>query len=192
MNCIKTLKISQKSSFCCKIFYKNSASIQIMEDVTVVTKNDRQSQELAMLLGNEHRMKNYARSVALNSLYHPVERPRARYSFNKNGDQIQTEESIKQQEAWDRCKARCHGEDLPTLWDVMMEGQAFEAITNSNNFVALRDTAGLKPIDESKMVVQPDNPLSNMSMEQLELLNKIGNLDPEKVQKLLEQVDGNV
>lgn len=163
-----------------------------MEDVTVVTKNDRQSQELAMLLGNEHRMKNYARSVALNSLYHPVERPAIRFTYNKNGDKIQSEENVKQQEAWDRCKARCHGEDLPTLWDVMMEGQAFEAITNSSNFVALRDTAGLKPIDESKMVVQPDNPLSNMSMEQLELLNKIGNLDPEKVQKLLEQVDGNI
>lgn len=160
-----------------------------MDEITVVTEKERQAKELAMLLGNERNAKNAARSITLRSLYYPMNRPSPRYTFNKNGDQIQTEESIKQQEAWDRCKARCKPDQNPTMWDVMNEGQAFEAITNSNSFVVVRDTAGLKPIDESKMILQPENPFANMTVEQLELARKIEMLSPDKVEELLGKIN---
>jgi len=189
LNYIKTVQNCLKSSLSCKIFPKIFATLLNMDEVTVVTEKERQAKELAMLLGNERNAKNAARSITLKSLYYPMDRPNPRYTFNKNGDQIQTEESIKQQEAWDRCKARCKPDQNPTMWDVMNEGQAFEAITNSNSFVVVRDTAGLKPIDESKMILQPENPFANMSMEQLELARKIETLSPDKVQELLGKID---
>lgn len=147
---------------------------------------ERQMAELAAILGNERTAKNAARSLALRTLYMPIERPKPRYFYTKDGQALQTEQSILEQEAWDRCKALCKPDQNPTMWDVMNNGQAFSGITNSANFVALRDTAGLKPIDETKLNIQPDNPYEHMTDEELLIAKRIQDMSDEERAKFLE------
>lgn len=158
-------------------------------EVTVLPQNaiERQRAEMAAILGNEKLAKSAARSKALAMLYTPMERPKERYIVTKSGDMVQTEESVREQEAWDRCKLLCKEDQLPTMWDVMNNGQAFAGITNSANYVAIRDTAGLKPIDETKMTLIPDNPYANMTDEELRIAKTIQNMSDEEKAKILEK-----
>lgn len=146
---------------------------------------ERQFQELAAILGNERTAKNAARSLSLRTLYTPMARPQARYRTTKDGDPFQTEESILEQEAWDRCKEACGPDRDPTMWDVMNNGQAFSGITNPSAFVALRDTAGLKPIDETKLNIAPDNPYERMTDEELLIAKRIQDMSPEQKAAIL-------
>lgn len=141
---------------------------------------ERQFQELAAILGNERTAKNAARSLSLRTLYTPMARPQPRYRVLKDEQMVQTEESILEQEAWDRCKAACGPDRNPTMWDVMNNGQAFSGITNPSAFVALRDTAGLKPIDETKLNIAPDNPYERMTDEELMIAKRIQDMSPEQ------------
>ena len=158
-------------------------------EITVLPQNaiERQRAEMAAILGNQKLAKNAARSKALAMLYTPMERPKERYFVAKNGELVQTEESIKEQEAWDRCKVLCKEDQLPTMWDVMNNGQAFAGITQAANYVAIRDTAGLKPIDETKMTLIPENPYANMTDEELRIAKTIQNMSDEEKAKLLEK-----
>lgn len=155
--------------------------------ITILPPNaiERQQAELAAILGNEKLAKNGARSLALKTLYTPLEKPAARYFVTKDGTPIQTEESIKEQEAWERCKANCADDQNPTMWDVMNNGQAFAGITNSANYSAIRDTAGLKPIDETKLTLIPDNPYANMTDEELKIAKLVQDMSEEDKAKLL-------
>lgn len=141
---------------------------------------ERQFAELSAILGNERTAKNAARSLSLRTLYMPMDRPQSRYTLSKGGEAIQTEDSIREQEAWDRCKAACGPDQNPTMWDVMNNGQAFSGITNPSAFVALRDTAGLKPIDETKLNIAPDNPYERMTDEELLIAKRIQDMTPEQ------------
>ena len=163
--------------------------------ITVVPQNaiERQSAELAAILGNEKLAKNAARSLALRTLYTPMERPVARYFVTKDGTQVQTEESVKEQEAWDRCKqvlqVTGNKDNNPTMWDVMNNGQAFSGITNASNYSAVRDTAGLKPIDETKLTLIPDNPYANMTDEELQVAKRVQLMSDEDKAKILNKED---
>ena len=155
-------------------------------EITILPQNaiERQRAEMAAILSNQKLAKNAARSKALAMLYTPMERPKERYIIAKDGTPVQTEESIREQEAWDRCKVLCKEDQLPTMWDVMNSGQAFAGITNSANYIALRDTAGLKPIDETKMTLIPENPYENMTDEELRIAKTIQMMsDEEKAKK---------
>lgn len=156
-------------------------------DITILPQNaiERQRAEMAAILTNQKLAKNAARSKALAMLYTPMERPKERYIIAKDGTPVQTEESIREQEAWDRCKILCKEDQLPTMWDVMNNGQAFAGITNSANYVAIRDTAGLKPIDETKMTLIPENPYSNMTDEELRIAKTIQMMSEEEKAKIL-------
>ena len=156
-------------------------------EITILPQNaiERQRAEMAAILSNQKLAKNAARSKALAMLYTPMERPKERYIIAKDGTPVQTEESIREQEAWDRCKVLCKEDQLPTMWDVMNSGQAFAGITNSANYIALRDTAGLKPIDETKMTLIPENPYENMTDEELRIAKTIQMMSDEEKSKIL-------
>lgn len=156
-------------------------------DITILPQNaiERQRAEMAAILSNQKLAKNAARSKALAMLYTPMERPKERYIIAKDGTPVQTEESIREQEAWDRCKILCKEDQLPTMWDVMNNGQAFAGITNSANYVAIRDTAGLKPIDETKMTLIPENPYADMTDEELRIAKTIQMMSEEEKAKIL-------
>lgn len=156
-------------------------------DITILPQNaiERQRAEMAAILSNQKLAKNAARSKALAMLYTPMERPKDRYIIAKDGTPVQTEESIREQEAWDRCKILCKEDQLPTMWDVMNNGQAFAGITNSANYVAIRDTAGLKPIDETKMTLIPENPYADMTDEELRIAKTIQMMSEEEKAKIL-------
>ena len=158
-------------------------------EITILPQNaiERQRAEMAAILSNQKLAKNAARSKALAMLYTPMERPKERYIIAKDGTPVQTEESIREQEAWDRCKILCKEDQLPTMWDVMNSGQAFAGITNSANYIALRDTAGLKPIDETKMTLIPENPYENMTDEELRIAKTIQMMSDEEKAKILGQ-----
>jgi hypothetical protein len=148
---------------------------------------ERKRAEMSAILGNEKLAKNAARSLALNTLYTPMARPKDRVFVTKDGSMIQTEESIKEQEAWDRCKANCQEDEDPSMWEVMNNGQAFAGITNSANYSAIRDTAGLKPIDETKLTLIPDNPYEHMTDEDLLVVKRVQEMSDEDKMKLLKE-----
>lgn len=163
----------------------------IEQPITVAPSNApaRQFAEMAAILDNEKRAKAAARSLALQTLYTPMQRPKERYITLKDGSLVQTEDSIKEQEAWDRCKATLdmmgkHDQN-PTMWDVMNNGQAFAGITNASNYAAIRDTAGLKPIDETKMTLIPENPYASMTDQELLIAKKIQDMPEEERQAWL-------
>ena len=58
----------------------------------------------------------------------------------------------------------------PTELEMIMACQAHMARINVANFVAFRDTVGAKPVDESKIDHQINNPYEELTDEELEMI----------------------
>lgn len=63
-------------------------------------------------------------------------------------------------------------ERLPTEGEMMEACQAYYSRHNANSYIARRDSMGAKPIDESKQSHTVNNPLEQLSDEELELIQK--------------------
>jgi hypothetical protein len=61
---------------------------------------------------------------------------------------------------------------LPTEGEMMEACQQYYARHNSASYVARRDSMGAKPVDETKQTVSVNNPLENMSDEELIVMQK--------------------
>lgn len=60
----------------------------------------------------------------------------------------------------------------PTEIEMIMQCQMVKARYDTSAAVFIRDTLGAKPVDESKMDMQVNNPYESLSDEELELLAK--------------------
>lgn len=60
----------------------------------------------------------------------------------------------------------------PTELEMIMQCQMVKARYDTSAAVFIRDTLGAKPVDESKMDMQVNNPYESLSDEELELLAK--------------------
>lgn len=88
---------------------------------------------------------------------------------------------------WNHLKAELEamGQDrLPTEGEMMEACQQYYARHNASSYVARRDSMGAKPIDETKQNVSVNNPLEDLSDEELFVMQKA--LDEHR-QKLLEE-----
>jgi hypothetical protein len=61
---------------------------------------------------------------------------------------------------------------LPTEGEMMEACQQYYARHNSSSYVARRDSMGAKPVDETKQSVSVNNPLEDMSDEELLVMQK--------------------
>jgi hypothetical protein len=76
---------------------------------------------------------------------------------------------------WEHLKRELEaaGQDrLPTEGEMMEACQQYYARHNSASYVARRDSMGAKPVDETKQTVSVNNPLENMSDEELIVMQK--------------------
>lgn len=89
--------------------------------------------------------------------------------YDKNGDK--TFETLAGEYSYAQLAADCKraGRE-PTMLEYILRCQAVNACFNTSAFVALRDTVGAKPIDESKTEATVVNQYETLSDEELELL----------------------
>ena len=76
---------------------------------------------------------------------------------------------------WNHLKAELEalGQDrLPTEGEMMEACQQYYARHNASSYVARRDSMGAKPIDETKQNVSVNNPLEDLSDEELFVMQK--------------------
>lgn len=64
------------------------------------------------------------------------------------------------------------GQREPTEIEMIMQCQMLRARYDTSAAVFIRDTLGAKPVDESKMDMQVNNPYESLTDEELELLAK--------------------
>ena len=74
---------------------------------------------------------------------------------------------------------------LPTEGEMMEACQQYYSRHNASSYTARRDSMGAKPIDETKQNVQVNNPLEDMSDEELFVMQKALESYREEQKKLL-------
>lgn len=92
---------------------------------------------------------------------------------------------------WNHLKAELEaaGQDrLPTEGEMMEACQQYYSRHNASSYVARRDSMGAKPIDETKQNVSVNNPLEDLSDEELFVMQRA--LEEHR-QKLLEAEKGD-
>ena len=88
---------------------------------------------------------------------------------------------------WNHLKAELEAaglDRLPTEGEMMEACQQYYARHNASSYVARRDSMGAKPIDETKQNVSVNNPLEDLSDEELFIMQRA--LEEHR-QKLLEE-----
>lgn len=93
--------------------------------------------------------------------------------YDKDGNE--TPQFQLEQVIWANLKKELEdmGEDrLPTEGEMIEACQSYYARHNAAAYVARRDSAGAKPIDETKQAVTVNNPLEGFTDEELEIMQK--------------------
>jgi uncharacterized protein YbaR (Trm112 family) len=121
--------------------------------------NRAYKEALSLIASDPRKIKSSMQHKALALLCCPVERPPLRYDSG-----TQTMQSIVEQEAYNFFESQ---EIVPTEWEFMNKCQAIIGRINATSTTVARDTAGLKPVDETKLNIQPVNPYTELTDEQL-------------------------
>lgn len=115
-------------------------------------------------------------SLARAILSKPTTKPRPNYIVDRDGIKTETYDSIVERYSYDSLAkdiVAITGEDrAPTDLEMIIKCQAQHARHNPSSAVFVRDTLGLKPVDESKVDMEITNPYETLSDEELELLAK--------------------
>lgn len=115
-------------------------------------------------------------SLARAILSSPATKPIPNYFVNKDGSESETYDSMVERYSYDSLAkdiVAITGEDrAPTDLEMIIKCQAQHARHNPSSAVFVRDTVGLKPVDESKVDMEITNPYETLSDEELELLAK--------------------
>lgn len=108
--------------------------------------------------------------------------------FDKDGNLTPT--SQIELAVWDHLKKELEvqGSDrLPTEGEMMEACQQYYSRHNAASYTARRDSMGAKPIDETKQNLSVNNPLEDLSDEELIVMQKALEEHRAKEQKLLEE-----
>lgn len=131
----------------------------------------RQRKETENLFADPAYQRQAWRSIGHLVLNRPASEPIPRY--DKNGDE--TYESLVERYTYDKLmddltNLQDPTHTAPTELEMIMACQAHMARINAANFVAFRDTVGAKPVDESKIDHQINNPYEELTDEELEMI----------------------
>ena len=151
-------------------------------------KEDRERKEMMNVFGDPKTMRTAWKSVGKAILQNPAIKPIEmtddegrltlpaeieRYSYAKLKADIDKITSQKGRE--------------PTELEMIMQCQIVKARYDTNAAIFVRDTLGAKPVDESKVDAQINNPYENLSDEELEAVKKMRD---EKAQKEIPESSG--
>ena len=151
-------------------------------------KQDRERKEMINVFGDPKTMRAAWKSIGAAILQNPASRPVEitddkgnltpsaeieKYSYNKLKRDFDKILNDKDRE--------------PTELEMIMQCQIVKARYDTNAAIFVRDTLGAKPVDESKVDAQINNPYENLSDEELEAVKKMRD---EKAQKEISESSG--
>ena len=143
------------------------------EEKTPMTVNEKERvmMEQISMFADPKYSRRAAQVTTLSSLYAPMsEKPKPLYATVRTRDGVYEEEirdSILASQAWDELVARL-GRN-PSKWELINETRALAAVYDTSAAAFIRDTAGFKPIDETKNEQNIKvSPLRDYSEEELE------------------------
>lgn len=118
-----------------------------------VNEKERAMMEQISMYADPKYSRRAAQVTTLSSLYTPMlKKPKPLYLSVKTmrGEVVEeeTKDSILASQAWDELVERL-GRN-PSKWELINETRALAAIYDTSSAVFIRDTAGFKPIDETK------------------------------------------
>ena len=118
-----------------------------------LNERERAMMEQISLYADPKYSRRAAQITTLSSLYTPMlSKPKPLYLSVKTmrGEIVEeeTKDSILASQAWDELVARL-GRN-PSKWELINETRALAAVYDTSSAVFIRDTAGFKPIDETK------------------------------------------
>lgn len=150
----------------------------------LTTKQLREQREFETMFKNP----KHARSMWAQNVIDRYAKPALRPISITDKDGNLTATSQIELAVWNHLKAELEaaGQDrLPTEGEMMEACQQYYARHNASSYVARRDSMGAKPIDETKQNVSVNNPLEDLSDDELFVMQKA--LEEHR-QKLLEEV----
>ena len=137
----------------------------------LTNKQIREQREFETLFKDpKHARAMWSQEVA-NRYSKPALEPIAIY--DKDGNLTQT--SQIEMAVWKHLldELRAQGKDrLPTEGEMMEACQQYYARHNASSYVARRDSMGAKPVDETKQNLQVNNPLEDLSDEELQVMEQ--------------------
>lgn len=165
------------------------------EDKQELTVNERERllMEQISLYADPKYSRRAAQITTISSLYSPMStKPRPLYLSVKTmrGEVIEeeTKDSILAGQAWDELVARL-GRN-PNKWELINETRSLAAIYDTSSAGFIRDTAGFKPIDETKNeLLLKASPLRDYTEEELESIIAEETARREQKEKKHEAVD---
>lgn len=135
-------------------------------------KNTRNALEMANLFEDPKFARKAWRSVGAMI----AQRPAAKIPLIVDKDGNQTFASQVEQYSYaklcDDIREICTDRSEPTELEMILQCQMIRARFDTTAATFVRDTIGAKPVDESKMDMQVNNPYEDLSDEELELLAK--------------------
>ena len=137
-----------------------------------INEKERVMMEQISMYADPKYSRRAAQVTTLSSLYSPMQsKPKPLYLSVKTmrGEVVEeeTKDSILASQAWDELVARL-GRN-PSKWELINETRALAAVYDTTAAVFIRDTAGFKPVDETKNEQNIKvSPLREYSEEELE------------------------
>lgn len=137
-----------------------------------INEKERAMMEQISMYADPKYSRRAAQVTTLSSLYSPMlSKPKPLYLSVKTmrGEVVEeeTKDSILASQAWDELVARL-GRN-PSKWELINETRALAAVYDTSAAAFIRDTAGFKPIDETKNEQNIRvSPLRDYSEEELE------------------------
>ena len=136
-----------------------------------INEQERVLMEQMSMYADPKYSRKAAQVTTLSSLYAPMStKPKPLFNTIRTRDgeyEEETKESILASQAWDELVARL-GRN-PTKWELINETRSLAAVYDTQSATYIRDTAGFKPIDESKSEQNIKvSPLKEYSEEELE------------------------
>lgn len=153
----------------------------------LTNKQLREQREFETLFKNP----KHARSMWAQNVIDRYAKPALRPVSITDKDGNLTPASQIELAVWNHLKAELEaaGQDrLPTEGEMMEACQQYYSRHNASSYVARRDSMGAKPIDETKQNVSVNNPLEDLSDEELFVMQRA--LEEHR-QKLLEAEKGD-
>jgi len=136
-------------------------------------KNIREQKELQNLFGDPKYYRQAWKAVGNAILLQPATKPIP--ELDKNG--VETLDSQIEQYSYDKLskdiKELAKEDRQPTELEMILHCQMVKARTDTQAAIFVRDTLGAKPVDETKVDAQINNPYEQLSDEELEMLAKM-------------------
>lgn len=133
-------------------------------------KNIREQKELQNLFADPKYARHAWKAVGSAILTNPCKRPIP--SYDKDGNE--TFSSMLERYSYEKLskdiKALSNEDREPTEIEMIMQCQLVKARTDTSAAVFVRDTLGAKPVDETKVDAQVNNPYETLTDEELEMV----------------------